>query len=101
MNLYRPALTFVLRRPVPVILAALLLSLSCVWPLRHLGTEFMPELDEGDLMYMPTTLPSLSIGKAAQLLQQTDKLIYTVPEVLTVAGKIGRAETATDPAPPG
>jgi Cu(I)/Ag(I) efflux system membrane protein CusA/SilA len=99
MNLYRPALAFVLRRPVPVILAALLLSLSCVWPLRHLGTEFMPELDEGDLMYMPTTLPSLSIGKAAQLLQQTDKLIYTVPEVLTVAGKIGRAETATDPAP--
>ena len=64
-----------------------------------LGSEFMPELDEGDLMYMPTTLPGLSIGKAQELLQQTDRLIRTVPEVKQVFGKIGRADTATDPAP--
>ena len=70
-----------------------------LWPFTKLGSEFMPELDEGDLMYMPTTLPAISIGKAQQILQQTDKLIRTVPEVDTVFGKIGRAETATDPAP--
>ncbi len=66
---------------------------------HKLGSEFMPDLNEGDIMYMPTTFPGISIGKAQQLLQQTDKLIKTVPEVKTVFGKIGRAETATDPAP--
>ena len=66
---------------------------------RGLGSEFMPELFEGDLMYMPTTLPGLSIGKAQELLQQTDRLIRTIPEVKRVFGKIGRADTATDPAP--
>ncbi|MEJ2755889.1 MAG: efflux RND transporter permease subunit, partial [Gammaproteobacteria bacterium] len=69
------------------------------WPVTQIGSEFMPPLDEGDLMYMPTTYPGLSIGKAREILQQTDKLIATVPEVKRVFGKIGRAETATDPAP--
>jgi Cu(I)/Ag(I) efflux system membrane protein CusA/SilA len=69
------------------------------WPLQHIGAEFMPRLDEGDLLYMPSALPGLSAGKAAELLQQTDRLIKTVPEVATVYGKAGRAETATDPAP--
>ena len=78
---------------------ALLLLGSAAWPLQRIGSEFMPPLDEGDLMYMPTTYPGLSIGKARELLQQTDKLIRTVPEVASVFGKIGRADTATDPAP--
>jgi Cu(I)/Ag(I) efflux system membrane protein CusA/SilA len=99
MSIYRPALDLALRRPRLLIAAAILVTVAGLWPLRHLGTEFMPELDEGDYMYMPTTLPSISIGKAAPLLQQTDKLIRTVPEVRTVYGKIGRADTATDPAP--
>jgi len=76
----------------------LLLSVS-LWPLQHVGSEFMPPLDEGDLLYMPTALPGLSAGKAGELLQQTDRLIKTVPEVLSVYGKAGRADTATDPAP--
>ena len=79
-------------------MAAVLLVLS-LWPLQHIGGEFMPRLDEGDLLYMPTALPGLSAGKAAELLQQTDRLIKTVPEVASVYGKAGRAETATDPAP--
>ncbi|MCC6714985.1 MAG: efflux RND transporter permease subunit, partial [Gammaproteobacteria bacterium] len=99
MSIYRPALELALHRPRLLIAAAILATIAGLWPLRHLGTEFMPELDEGDYMYMPTTLPSISIGKAAQLLQQTDRLIRTVPEVQTVYGKIGRADTATDPAP--
>ena len=70
-----------------------------LWPLTQLGGEFMPPLDEGDLLYMPTALPGLSAGKAAELLQQTDRMIKTVPEVARVFGKAGRAETATDPAP--
>ena len=78
---------------------ALLVLLSSLWPISKIGSEFIPPLDEGDLMYMPTTYPGISIGKARELLQQTDKLIATVPEVETVFGKIGRAETATDPAP--
>ncbi|MBN0653754.1 efflux RND transporter permease subunit, partial [Pseudomonas aeruginosa] len=69
------------------------------WPLQHLGSEFMPPLDEGDLLYMPTAFPGLSAGKAAELLQQTDRLIKAVPEVASVYGKAGRAVTATDPAP--
>jgi Cu(I)/Ag(I) efflux system membrane protein CusA/SilA len=97
--LYRPLLNAVLRAPkLTLALAALLLALS-LWPLQHLGAEFMPRLDEGDLLYMPSALPGLSAGKAAELLQQTDRLIKTVPEVVSVHGKAGRAETATDPAP--
>jgi Cu(I)/Ag(I) efflux system membrane protein CusA/SilA len=72
---------------------------SAIWPFTRLGSEFMPPLDEGDLLYMPTTDPSISVTKARQVLQQTDKLIKTFPEVVSVYGKIGRADTATDPAP--
>jgi Cu(I)/Ag(I) efflux system membrane protein CusA/SilA len=96
---YRPLLALALNRPGAVLLASLLLVVTGLWPASRLGTEFMPDLDEGDLLYMPTTFPALSIGKAQQILQQTDKLIRTVPEVKRVFGKIGRAETATDPAP--
>ncbi len=78
---------------------ALLVVVIGMWPLTQLGSEFMPDLDEGDMLYMPSTFPAISIGKAQELLQQTDKLIRTVPEVKRVFGKIGRAETATDPAP--
>ena len=97
--IYRPALGFLLRFPSAALFAALLVLFIGLWPVTRLGGEFMPELDEGDLMYMPTTLPAISAGKARQVLQQTDKLIRTVPEVDTVFGKIGQAETATDPAP--
>ena len=96
---YRPALAFVVRHPWWVLAGAGLALAVGVWPTGRLGTEFMPPLDEGDLMYMPTTYPGISIDKARELLQQTDKLIRTVPEVRRVFGKIGRAETATDPAP--
>ena len=97
--LYRPLLDAVLKAPrLTLALAALLLALS-LWPLQHIGSEFMPPLDEGDLLYMPTALPGLSASKAAELLQQTDRLIKTVPEVQSVYGKAGRADTATDPAP--
>ncbi len=96
---YRPVLNAVLRSPkLTLVLAAIALLLS-LWPLQHLGSEFMPRLDEGDLLYMPSALPGLSVAKAAELLQQTDRLIKTVPEVASVYGKAGRAETATDPAP--
>ncbi|MCI0401484.1 MAG: efflux RND transporter permease subunit [Gammaproteobacteria bacterium] len=97
--LYRPFIHAVLMAPRTLITLAVLATVVGLWPLTKLGTEFMPELDEGDLMYMPTTFPSVSAGKAQELLQQTDKLIRTVPEVEQVFGKIGRAETATDPAP--
>ena len=97
--IYRPVIRLVLKAPVLVLILALSVTASGFWPFMKLGSEFMPDLDEGDLMYMPTTFPGVSIGKAQQLLQQTDKLIRTVPEVKTVFGKIGRAETATDPAP--
>ena len=83
----------------PVLVLAVLFVASAMWPFLRLGSEFMPPLDEGDLLYMPTTDPSISITKARQVLQQTDKLIKTFPEVVSVYGKIGRAETATDPAP--
>ncbi len=97
--LYRPLLNGVLQWPKATLaVAALLLGLS-LWPLQHIGGEFMPRLDEGDILYMPSALPGLSAGKASELLQQTDRLIKTVPEVLSVYGKAGRAETATDPAP--
>ena len=97
--MYRPLLEKVLRRPKTTLLAAGLAVLLTAWPLSRLGGEFMPPLDEGDLLYMPSALPGIGAGKVAQLLQQTDRLIRTVPEVQTVFGKAGRAETATDPAP--
>jgi Cu(I)/Ag(I) efflux system membrane protein CusA/SilA len=96
---YRPLIGLVTRRPWEVLSVAVVLVAIGFWPVNRLGTEFMPDLDEGDLMYMPTTFPGISTGKAQELLQQTDKLIATVPEVKTVFGKIGRADTATDPAP--
>lgn len=96
---YRPLLAAALNRPVHALIITALIMLVSVWPLSRLGGEFMPPLDEGDLLYMPTALPGLSVGKAAQLLQQTDRLIKSVPEVESVFGKAGRAETATDPAP--
>ena len=99
VTLYMPSLKKALQYPKIVLLFALLVLSSILWPLDKIGSEFMPSLDEGDLMYMPSTYPGISIGKARELLQQTDKLIRTVPEVKTVFGKIGRAETATDPAP--
>jgi Cu(I)/Ag(I) efflux system membrane protein CusA/SilA len=96
---YRPLLSAALRHRIVVLCIALLLLASSIYPLRQIGSEFMPPLNEGDLLYMPTTLPGLSITKARELLQQTDRIIATVPEVERVFGKIGRAETATDPAP--
>jgi Cu(I)/Ag(I) efflux system membrane protein CusA/SilA len=97
--LYRPALDVVLRHPRSTIVVALLVLAATAWPVSRLGGEFLPPLDEGDLLYMPSALPGLSVGKGAEILQQTDRLIRQVPEVARVFGKIGRAETATDPAP--
>ena len=99
IRLYRPALEVVLRRPLVTLAGAALILLSSLWPLNHLGGEFLPPLDEGDLLYMPSALPGLSAQKASELLQRTDRLIRTVPEVASVFGKAGRAESATDPAP--
>ncbi len=99
MAAYRPFINLVLKAPKTLLVVSLLVMLSVVWPWNRLGSEFMPELDEGDLLYMPTTFPAISTGKAQQLLQITDKLIKTVPEVERVFGKVGRADTATDPAP--
>ena len=96
---YRPLLDGVLAWPRMTVVLALVVLASTAWPIMRIGGEFMPPLDEGDLLYMPTALPGLSVGKAAQLLQQTDRLIKTLPEVATVYGKAGRAESATDPAP--
>ena len=97
--LYRPVIHAVLRYPAVTLVLAALLVVSAIIPLSRLGSEFMPPLEEGDLLYMPTAQPGLSAGKAAQLLQQTDRIIATFPEVKRVFGKAGRAETATDPAP--
>ena len=97
--LYRPCLNAVLRAPKLTLVVATVLLLASLWPLKHIGAEFMPRLDEGDLLYMPTALPGLSAGKAAELLQQTDRLIKTLPEVQSVYGKAGRSDSATDPAP--
>ena len=96
---YRPLIQGVLKRPVLTVLVAALVLVLSLWPARQLGTEFMPPMDEGDLLYMPTALPGLSPGKAAEILQQTDRIIAQFPEVQRVFGKIGRAQTATDPAP--
>ncbi|HSL18632.1 MAG TPA: CusA/CzcA family heavy metal efflux RND transporter [Methylomirabilota bacterium] len=98
-SLYTPVLRAVLRARWLVVAAAALLVLSIAFPLAHIGSEFMPPLWEGDLLYMPTTFPGISITKAKEILQQTDKIIAEFPEVESVLGKIGRAETATDPAP--
>lgn len=97
--IYKPALVAVLHWPRATIALAVLLTAIGLWPITQIGSEFIPPLDEGDLMYMPTTYAGISIGKAREVLQQTDKLIKTVPEVETVFGKMGRADTATDPAP--
>lgn len=99
ISIYKPLLRAVLKFPKTTLFAALLIVLVTLYPASRIGSEFMPDLDEGDLMYMPTTYAGLSVGKARQILQQTDKLIATVPEVEHVFGKIGRADTATDPAP--
>lgn len=96
---YMPPLKLALKFPKTTLLGAFVVLVIGLYPVNKIGSEFIPPLDEGDLMYMPTTYPGISIGKARQLLQQTDKLIATVPEVKTVFGKVGRAETATDPAP--
>ncbi|MGF6998450.1 efflux RND transporter permease subunit [Paraburkholderia sp. GAS32] len=99
IRLYRPLLEATLRRPWVAIGVALVALAASAIPLSRLGGEFMPPLDEGDLLYMPTALPGISTEKASELLQQTDRLIKTVPEVQTVFGKSGRADSATDPAP--
>ena len=95
----QPLPGMVLHSPKKVLVATLLIVAAGVWPLTQLGSEFMPDLDEGDLLYMPSTFPAVSIGKAQEFLQQSNKIIKTVPEVKTVFGKIRRAESATDPAP--
>ncbi len=96
---YRPVIDGVIKYPKAVLFAMPLVLVVGLWPATQLGSEFMPPLDEGDLMYMPTTYPGLSVDKAREILQQTDKMIRSVPEVKSVRGKIGRADTATDPAP--
>ncbi|MDF1761055.1 MAG: CusA/CzcA family heavy metal efflux RND transporter [Coxiellaceae bacterium] len=97
--LYRPVMNTIIRFPKTLIFLTVLLFALTYWPWSQIGSEFMPPLNEGDIMYMPTMLPGVSIGKARQVLQQTDKLIKQLPEVKSVFGKVGRAETATDPAP--
>jgi copper/silver efflux system protein len=99
MSAYRPVIKVVLAFPKLTLLLALLITAVGFWPATRIGSEFIPPLDEGDLMYMPSTYPGISVGKARELLQQTDKLLKTLPEVKTVFGKMGRADTATDPAP--
>lgn len=97
--LYRPFLDAAVAWPVATVACAVLIVASMAYPMQRIGTEFMPELNEGDFLYMPSLYPGVSIGKAREVLQQTDRLIATVPEVKTVHGKLGRAVTATDPAP--
>jgi Cu(I)/Ag(I) efflux system membrane protein CusA/SilA len=99
ITVYRPALEWVLQRPKATLIIAVLVSATTLWPVSQLGGEFLPPLDEGDLLYMPSALPGLSAQKASELLQITNRMIKTVPEVERVFGKAGRAETATDPAP--
>ncbi len=99
IRLYRPVLKGVLRQPLATLIVTVILSLSMLIPLQRLGTEFMPALYEGELLYMPTTLPGVSSTKMREILGQTNRLLMTVPEVERVFGKAGRADTATDPAP--
>lgn len=96
---YEPLLDKVLQWPKATLAAAGLLLVATLWPLAQLGSEFLPQIDEGDLLYMPSTLPGISSREAGRLLQQTDRLIKTIPEVQSVFGKAGRADSATDPAP--
>ncbi len=96
---YRPFINVVLKHPVMMIVAAMVVLGSAAMPLSRMGGEFMPDLDEGDLLYMPSAFPAVSAGKMAQIIQQTNKLIMTVPEVKSAYAKAGRADTATDPAP--
>jgi copper/silver efflux system protein len=98
-RIYRPALDWVLAKPKAALLIAVLVFASSIWPITQTGGEFMPQMNEGDLLYMPSALPGISTAKASMLLQQTDRLIKTVPEVESVFGKAGRADSATDPAP--
>ena len=98
-RIYRPALDWVLAKPKAALLIAGLVFASSLWPITQTGGEFMPQMNEGDLLYMPSALPGISTATASRLLQQTDRLIKTVPEVESVFGKAGRADTATDPAP--
>ncbi len=98
-SLYRPAINATLKHPRTILAVACVALVTTAWPAMRLGSEFMPQMDEGDLLYMPTALPGLSVSKASELLQQTDRMIKTVPEVESVFGKAGRADTATDPAP--
>lgn len=97
--IYRPLLSVTLKFPKLAVLFALSITLSALYPAQKLGSEFMPELEEGDILYMPSTFPGVSIGKVRQLIQQTDRAIMTIPEVKSAYGKAGRALTATDPAP--
>ena len=99
MRLYRPVLDRVLKAPIITLAIAAIVTLITLWPLSRLGSEFMPPFDEGDLLYMPTALPGIAPSEVSEVLQLTDRLIKTVPEVATVFGKAGRAESATDPAP--
>ena len=99
IKIYEPVLDAVLRWPKTTLMVAVLVFLTGLWPASQLGGEFLPRMDEGDLLYMPTALPGLSASKASELLQQTNRLIKTVPEVARVFGKAGRADSATDPAP--
>jgi Cu(I)/Ag(I) efflux system membrane protein CusA/SilA len=96
---YRPVIDWVLARPKQTLLLAVLVFATSLWPMTRIGGEFLPQMDEGDLLYMPSALPGLSAAEASRLLQQTDRLIKTVPEVESVFGKAGRADSATDPAP--
>ncbi len=99
IKIYDPIIHKVLKYKWTTIIAALVVLIISIWPVEHIGSEFMPPLNEGDLLYMPTTDPGISITKAKEILQQTDKIIKSFPEVESVFGKIGRAESATDPAP--
>lgn len=96
---YRPAIDWVLERPKRTLLIAVLLFATTLWPMAKVGGEFLPQMNEGDLLYMPSALPGLLAAEAGRLLQQTDRLIKSVPEVASVFGKAGRADSATDPAP--
>lgn len=98
-NSYKPVLRPLLRHPFVTLSVAIIALLGTFWPMSQLGSEFMPPLDEGDLLYMPSMLPGVSITKAKQVLQQQDRIIKSFPEVDHVFGKVGRAQTATDPAP--
>jgi Cu(I)/Ag(I) efflux system membrane protein CusA/SilA len=99
IRIYHPVVDFVLKWRMATLAVALVVMLSIIWPITKMGSEFMPPLYEGDILYMPTTLPGLSVTKAKEVLQQTDRIIRQFPEVERVFGKIGRAESATDPAP--